>query len=462
MSENPDNLLDLAYRYYQRQSYPECSKTLQAAAERIDHGAQFLYRLGVLYTYIGNHQSAFSSLQEAVKIDPNNAAIHFQLGESLRFSGDFDASLKAYEQAIELNPHSYESHLERSRLYKQSQQSNHIDEIETLLNQGVRSKRGAAKLLYALAKEYEDLEEYRRAFINMGRGATLQRQLVEYRPETDQRLVDDMILSYPYDITKENPDGYQSTEPIFIIGMPRTGTTLVERILGSHCDVFAAGELYNLAGQLQDKHTQITTEAKDITFLSRELIENSITSEPGALGLAYIESTRPLTGQTKHFTDKLPVNFYYCGLINRALPNAKIIHIERNPMDTCLAVYKHLFASGAYPFSYNLHEIALYYLGYRKLMRHWHKVMPGKILDVSYESLVENFEQECRRIFVFCDLEPDGSHTEFHKNETPTATASAVQVRSPVYNSALARWKNYEDYLNPLMDFLIKNGVDIQ
>ena len=462
MPVEPEHLLELAYLYYQRHSYPECLETLQTAKKRIDNSAQLLYRLGVLYTYIGKHQSALSSLQEAVKIDPDNVSIHFQLAESLRFLGNFNASLNTYEKAIEMDPHNYESYLERSRLQKQTQQSNHINEMEALLNKGVRSKQGAVKLLYALAKEYEDLNDYRRAFINIGRGATLQRELIDYQPKSDQHLVDCMINAYTYDMTNANPGGHQSAEPIFIIGMPRTGTTLVERILGSHKDVFAAGELYNLAGQLQAQNTQIKTETKAFTFLSLELIKLSLRVDPTALGLAYVESTRPLTGQTKHFTDKLPVNFFYCGLINRALPNAKIIHVKRNPMDTCLSVYKQLFADGAYPFSYNLHDIAHYYLGYRKLMRHWHKIMPGRILDVSYESLVENLEQECRRIFEFCELKLDAPYAEFYKNETPTATASAAQVRSPVYKSAVAMWKNYEDYLNPLMDFLISNGVDIQ
>ena len=360
-----------------------------------------------------------------------------------------------------MDPHHYESYLERARIKKQTLSSNHISEIEGLLNTGVRSKRGAVKLFYALTKEYEDIGDYRRAFINMGRGGSLQKESANYMPESDQHLVEQILHSFTDNVVNDNQKGYQSTEPIFIIGMPRTGTTLVERILGSHSDVFASGELYNFAGQLQ-RQTELHAKHTDtFIFLSPELINASLKVDLYALGQAYIESTRPLTGQTRYFTDKLPVNFFYCGLINRALPDAKIVHVHRSPMDTCLSVYKRLFADGAYPFSYNLQDIAHYYLGYRKLMNHWHQTMPGKILDVSYETLVNNFEQECQRIFEFCDLKHEASYLEFYKDKTPTATASAVQVRSPVYTSALAMWKNYEEYLKPLKDFLSSQDIEV-
>jgi hypothetical protein len=237
--------------------------------------------------------------------------------------------------------------------------------------------------------------------------------------------------------------------------MPRTGTTLVERILAGHTGVFAAGELTNFAVQMMKlaraKAQGGSPNRDDLVRLTTEL-------DFAALGSAYVESTRPFTGQTARFIDKLPLNYLYLGLIHLALPKATIIHVQRNPMDTIYAVYKTLFTD-AYPFSYRLEELAHYYVAYHALMEHWHAVLPNAIQAVRYEQLVADVDTEARRLVAACGLEWQPACLEFHKSIEASTTASAVQVRKPVYRTSVRKWRDYETQLQPAVEILRDAGI---
>jgi hypothetical protein len=188
-----------------------------------------------------------------------------------------------------------------------------------------------------------------------------------------------------------------------------------------------------------------------------EMVVASADLDFAALGDAYLQSTRPLTGRTPRFVDKMPLNFLYVGLIRLALPNAKIIHLQRDAMDTCYAIYKQLFVD-AYPFSYRLEELAQYYVGYRQLMEHWNAVLPGVVHTVHYEALVADLESESRRLLNFCGLEWQSQCLQFHKNPDASTTASTAQIRRPIYSSSIGKWRNYEQQLQPVADILQKAG----
>jgi hypothetical protein len=190
-----------------------------------------------------------------------------------------------------------------------------------------------------------------------------------------------------------------------------------------------------------------------------ELVAASRDLDFAALGADYLERTRPATRVRSHFTDKMPLNYLYCGLIHRALPNARIVHVTRHPMASCYAMFKTLFKDG-YPFSYDLGEIAGYYAGYRRLMNHWRQTMPDLIHEISYECLVKDHESECRRLVAACGLEWEDRCLEFHRNPTSTTTASASQVRRPLYDSSLAQWRHYEQELEGLRMQLLAAGID--
>jgi hypothetical protein len=237
--------------------------------------------------------------------------------------------------------------------------------------------------------------------------------------------------------------------------MPRTGTTLVERILASHTDVFAAGELNNFAAQLM---TMLRSQNSDKRVSRDEMVQLSAELDFKQLGESYVKSTRPFTGKTPRFIDKMPLNYLYAGLIHLALPNARIINLRRDPMDTCYAIYKQLFVD-AYPFSYDLEELAKYFVAYHQLMGHWNLVLPGVIHTVTYEHLVDDFEAEARKLLEFCGLDWQSQCLKFYENKEASTTASTVQVRQPVYQSSVGKWRNYEQQLQPVVDILRQGGV---
>jgi hypothetical protein len=232
----------------------------------------------------------------------------------------------------------------------------------------------------------------------------------------------------------------------------------VERILGSHSTVYSAGELNDFSQGLVDAVTAATGSR---SIQRQELVAGSAKIDFEALGREYLRRTRPATGSTPHFTDKMPLNYLYCGIIRRALPNARIVHLTRHPLAVCYAMYKTLFKDG-YPFSYDLSEIGRYYVSYRKLMDHWHATLPGVIHDLSYEKLVSDQVGETRRLLEFCGLEWEEACLAFHHNPTPTTTASATQVRQSLYDSSIAQWRHYAPGLDGLRRQLVAAGIDVE
>ena len=344
-------------------------------------------------------------------------------------------------------------------LRAQTPDRNHIRELEQLLGRGLESWHREVPIRFALAKEYEDIGEYRRSWDHLRAGAALRRRHLKYDVTKDLATVDWIIEAYPAHPrgAAAVQGGFQSAEPIFIVGMPRSGTTLLERIIAGHPDVCGAGELVHFASALV---AAAARKAGRGDLPRRELVAASAMVDFAALGSDYIERTRPRTGGYARFTDKMPLNYLYCGSIARALPNARILHLTRHPLATAYAVYKTLFNQG-YPFSYDLNEIADYYIGYRRLMDHWRLALPGRILDVSYERLVSAPEPEGRRVFDFLGLEWRPECLAFHERTEAISTASAVQVRRPIYRTSIELWKNYQSELEPVAARLRAVGLSL-
>jgi hypothetical protein len=311
-------------------------------------------------------------------------------------------------------------------------------------------------LYYALAKEAEDIEDYQKSFKALETGSRIRRRHLQYQVKNDVAVLDDIRRCYADAKSCTQDKGFHDDSPIFIVGMPRTGTTLVERILAGHSEVTSAGELHDFSSELVkeiQRHSQGKPVAKD------RIVQASLKVDFARLGRNYVKAARQaVEPASPQFIDKLPFNLLYCGLIHRALPNARIIHMVRDPMDTCYAIYKTLFGQ-AYPFSYDLDELATYYIAYRKLMAHWHQVMPGLILDVAYEDVVADPEQQARRLVAHCGLDWEPECLEFHKSKAASTTASAVQVRQPLYATSIQKWRNYENQLAPLNARLTQAGL---
>jgi tetratricopeptide (TPR) repeat protein len=452
---DPRFLLQNARCLFAQRRLPESLEAAASARRQAADDAPLLDAIGSFYNSVGEHQKAFQTYSQAIGVDCSRALFWFNRATVRRFLGQLAEAEADYDQAIKLRPDDHEAYVNRSELRKQTPERNHTGEMERLLAPGIADWRGEMQIRHALAKEYEDLERYPESWRHLERGAQIRRQHLQYDVRYDVDTVDWIIEAF----STAPPEPVQadlSSEPIFIIGLPRSGTTLVERILGSHSQVLAAGELNHFAAALVAA-AQARNGGKPLP--RRQLIAATRELDFAALGADYLERTRPATAQRPRFTDKMPLNYLYCGLIRRALPNARIVHVTRHPMASCYAMFKTLFRDG-YPFSYDLGDIARYYVGYRRLMDHWRQSMPGVIYDISYERLVADQASESRRLLVACGLEWEAACLEFHRNPTVTTTASASQVRRPIYDSSLIQWRHYEQQLRRLQIQLQAAGID--
>jgi len=418
---------------------------LTLLADSNQHTPEQLSQLAFLCSRLELHDEAALLYQRLVELEPKNSGHWYNLASIQRFRGQTVQAEASLDKAIALNPEDYEAYELRSDLRRQTPDSNHVSQLKKLLERGIKMPAGEVRVCYALAKELEDIGDTGQSFSALTRGATLRRKHINYSISEDLQTIDAIIDIFGPALLAAPEKGYPTKEPLFIIGLPRTGTTLVERILGSHSEVFAAGELNNFAIQMMQ---QVRKQPSAQSLSRQELVKQTAELDFEQLGKAYLDSSRPLTGLTPHFVDKMPLNFLYAGLIHLSLPNAKIIHLTRHPMDTCYAIYKRLFQDG-YPWSYDPKEIAAYYLAYHRLMTHWKQTMPGVIHELSYEHLVTDFDSGAHDLIDACDLNWESQCLDFAKNSATTTTASAAQVRQPVYKLA------------PLAEILIDGGICI-
>lgn len=416
-----------------------------------------LNRLAFLFSRLEKHNQAGQVYQLLIELEPANGVHRYNLASIQRFQGEIEQSEANLNKAIQLNPKDYEAYKLRSDLRKQTADSNHVEQLQNILKGGFATPSGEVHICYALAKELEDTGQTEQSFTALKRGASVRRKHINYNIRDDLQTIDSIMESFNTTLFAGASEENGNNEAIFIIGLPRTGTTLVERILGSHSDVVSAGELNNFAMQLMQ---QVRLKTGAINLDRPQLVQQTTRLDFTALGQAYLDSCQSNRGQTAHFIDKMPLNFLYTGLIHLALPRAKIIHMTRNPMDSCYSIYKCLFQDG-YPWSYDPDEIAAYFCAYHALMKHWHTLLPGVIHQVSYEDLVTDFESEARKLVEYCQLDWQQAMLNFEKNTAASTTASATQVRLPVYTSSLGRWHDYEKQLAPLAKKLAEAGIPI-
>lgn len=433
----------------------EACEAASTAQLRAQSDPALLDAIGTVLTQANQPERALAAYNQAVTVAPDQPHLLFNRATARRFLGELAAAESDYDRVIALKPDDYEAYKNRSELRTQTPDNNHTAVLEALLAGSTAGRAGEVELRYALAKEYEDLGQYEQSFQQLQYGTQLRRQLLRYDVTHDVATVDWIKEAFPTPAPPATEASSRSA-PIFIVGLPRSGSTLVDRILGSHSGVYSAGELPHFALALVDNVRRQTGGAQ---LPRRELVARSARSDFAALGHNYLAKVRASGIEAQRFTDKMPLNYLYCGIIQRALPNARIVHVTRRPMAACYAIYKTLFKDG-YPFSYDLGELAQYYAGYRRLMRHWETVLPGRIHVVSYEALVADQAGETRRLLDFCGLEWEDACAEFHRNPAPTTTASAVQVRQRIYDTSVSQWRHYERQLAPLRAHLTASGVD--
>ncbi|HTV80186.1 MAG TPA: sulfotransferase [Steroidobacteraceae bacterium] len=429
-----------------------------AAQARASTDAALLDAIGNLFSRAGDQPRALASFEQALALAPDEPHLLFNRATVRRFLGDLEGAERDYDQVIRRRPNDFEAYLNRSELRIQNAQHNHIPELESRLA-GIGDWHGEVALRYALAKEYEDLGRYEPSFAHLAQGARLRRRHLRYDVDTDIATADWIIESYP--AAAPDPGSVAVAAgpdtPIFIVGMPRSGSTLLERILASHALVRAGGELPHFALAV----VAAVAKRSRAPLPRRDLVRQSAAIDFASLGRDYLRRVRAAGLSAVRFTDKMPLNYLYCGLIRRALPRARIVHVRRHPMAACYAMFKTLFQDG-YPFSYDLAELGRYYVAYRRLMRHWQATLPGCMLEVSYEALVADQRRETQRLLEFCGLGWEEACMRFHDNAAPATTASAAQVRRPLYESAISQWRNYARQLEPLRRQLLAADIDLE
>jgi tetratricopeptide (TPR) repeat protein len=390
--------------------------------------------LGAIFGLLGNHRRAADLFRRAVATRPDVPQYLFNLAATERMMGMLDAAEGHCDAAIALDGGYCLAHYLRSDLRIQTPSRNHIAEMEALIRDGKPSWRGEVMLRFALGKEYEDIDEHARAFAHVASASDLQRRSVNYDSGAEVAGIEEVIRTQTRAWIAALPGGFASVDPVFVVGLPRTGTTLVERIIASHSAMVSAGEAEAFPVELR-----------------RAVKANPNRLDLADIGRCYVNSVMSLgVPGNRRFIDKTLQNYLHCGFIHAALPRAKIILIQRHPLDACWAIYKAHFL-GKFAFSYDQVELAEYYLAFRRLARHWRSVLPsGVLLEVSYEDVVSDQAAASRRVIEFIGLPWEDEVLRFHESSAPSATASAVQVRRPIYSSSVGKGRRHAQGLEPL------------
>ena len=422
-----------------------------------------LARAGYLYTCCEDHAAALAVYEKSLQLEPKNTQLMYNCAAANRAMGHFARAEQLYERVIELYPKDWEAYRNRSDLRKQTEGENHVAELQALLAKPALSAQAKVQLNFALAKELEDLGRSRESFSFLEYGCRARREVLNYEVTRDCEVMVEVARVFtPERLGAVKAPAEHGEGVILVLGMPRTGTTLVDRILCATSGVVSAGEP-DTFGRLLNVQALQNFPNRDLGQSKAELVRATATVDLAAIGAEYIRQMRAraayLGGNV--IIDKNPMNFLYAGLIQAALPAARIVHLRRHPVDTCYAIYKTLFKS-AYPFSYEQRELAQYDLGYRELMDHRLQALPQRIYELHYERLVDDLEGESQKLFEFCNLPWAEDILEFYRREKQgTATASAAQVRQPVYRSSVGKWQRYREQLRPLVDTLRAGGIEI-
>jgi tetratricopeptide (TPR) repeat protein len=428
----------------------EAAETAAQAALLIDGNNPKAHALlGGIYTEAARPEQAEAEFLRALDLDPDSEEALLGLGHLCVENGELERAEALFQRALTVNPDSVAARIQLIQTGKVKPDDGNFAALLDLQNSPDElSDNRRISLHFALGKCYEDIRDHDNAFPHYLAGCKLKRARLAYDPKATSAQFASLkdVLNREM-IDRLRGSGDPSVLPIFVLGMPRSGTTLTEQIIASHPEVHGAGELPDLLRVTHRKtHPDTTSFPDNLRYLDQATL--------AAWGKEYVTGLQARAPQAKRITDKMPANFLAVPLIHLMLPNAKIIHVNRNPVDTCVSCFTRLFLRKQ-EHTYDLAELGRYYADYARLMDHWRKALPsGAFLDIQYEDIVADQEGQARRLLEFCELEWDAACLEFHKTKRQVRTASVTQVRQPIYTSSVERWRNYEKFLGPLLDEL--------
>lgn len=431
----------------------EAKAAADRASKLANENAHLLDTIGVVYSRAGFHEAAIPVFKRAITVEQGQANMHYNLGASAQFVGDFTLARQSYDDALQLNPDFSRAWAALVYLDKQSEKHNHLPQLLALFTQNNADNDAKLQIGHAVAKTYEDLDDFQNSWQWLHKAKEAKKSELGYDRAASEATFEAAKRTFT---GSSGPASSSITEqqasPIFIVGLPRTGTTLVDRILSSHTKVTSAGELNIFSSLIKGESGTDSNLVLDAeTLIKAKSIDLSRVAE------RYIQDSLEIARGSEFMIDKMPLNFFYPGLIHQALPNARIIALRRGALDSCISNFRQLFSTqySFYNYTFDINDTAWFYKRFDDLVSYWKSVLPqNRFTEVSYEDIVFDQEFQTRRLLDFCGLKWEDACMNFHENTSPVSTASSVQVRQPLYSGSIGRWKKYGHLVDNLRNSL--------
>ena len=450
-----DAAIELASQYSMGRRNDEVAAVLKHYEDALGNSPKYLDMAGTTYTEIGLPDKAWPLYLKANELQPDISLFQANLASCAVYVGEIDKAKEAFNLLLKTNPSHQRNHYQLSRVDRATDMR-HIEQREKLLNNNKLSPDKNIFLYYALGKEYEDLQKWSKAFEYFSKAGDAATSVANYNVADDIAIIDTVIKVCTSDWLRQGPTPpAQDKAPLFVVGLPRTGTTLTERIIASHSRVSSVGET-EFVQMIMRRESGIPAVEK----MTPAIIEAVAKKDAAVISEGYLKAILYRLGDEPIFVDKLPFNILYLGFIAKAWPGKPIVLQMRNPMDACFSMYKQVF-TWAYKYSYNLDSLAQYYVAYDRLCRHWREVLGDRLVEIRYEELVSDQEGQTRRLLDRLGLEFEEACLNFEKNAAPSATASSVQIREKVHTGSVDRWRRYERQLQPLRTHLEAAGITV-
>jgi len=464
-----DAAIELANQYSVARRNGEAATLIARYEEKLGNSPMYLDLAGTVYTEIGLSQKAWPLYKKANALQPGIDLFQANLATCGVYLGKIEEARVIYQALLKRFPGHRRNHYQLSRMGK-ARDAVHVEQMKQILRTNDDPPSKNIFMYYAIAKELEDLEQWEESFEYYKKAGDAVTTVANYDVVEDIKLIDKIIEVCNAEwlekggVLKEGlaKEGGRSMAngsgktPIFIVGLPRTGTTLTERIVSSHSQVESVGETMFMRMVLRQE-----SGVQSIEDMNPAMAEAVAKKDMGLIAKGYLDRVNYRLGDEPMFIDKLPFNFLFLGFIARAWPNARIIHLRRNPMDACFSMYKQVF-TWAYKFSYSLDWLGRYYVAYDRMLNHWRELLKDRLIEVEYESLVADHEGQTRILLDKLGLDFEQACLDFDQNKTPSATASSVQVREKAHTRSVNKWKKFERQLQPLREHLESAGIRIE
>lgn len=452
-NDHPGLVLELGRKLRQLHEPPLLLDLIRRSRFVLKANPQMLTEMALIVSSIGDQETALELVTQAVRLDPRAGHPHYLRGTVLMFLGRMEEAESELETCIRIVPDFPQAHWVLSRLRKWTPEQNHVERLQKLLARTKEGSEPEAYLAFALHNELHDLKRYDESWRALERGCRAKSRLDPYYEDQTRELFEQVKATCTAEFVKPRQSRQDAYTPIFIVGMHRSGTTLLERILGGHSQVADGGETYAFTAQLK-----IATDHKTEHALDLMTAQRLADADFDAIGRGFIEGSRWRAKGKPFLTEKLPPNLINAGFIAKALPNARILHMVRDPVDTCFSNLRTYFSNAAL-YSFDQVSLANYFGHYQGLVQHWRTVMPDRILDISYNGLVSDPEGTARRIFDFCGLPFEAEALRVERGSGAVSTASSAHVRQGILTDRGAAWKPYQDYLRPMLARLGEVGA---